>query len=476
MNENQEQEKKVPRWAYALVGGILLLVLLSVTYAGFMSGRVGDDADASGGLPEKTEDGVMFHAWNWSFDAIREKLPELAEAGFKSVQTSPVQPNKEPLTNGSQWWILYQPTGFGIGNSQLGTREQFQQLCEEAEKHGISIIVDVVANHMGNAGGGELAHRPAKNVDPELLANPDFWHEAKGVLDWNARGQVTQWGIGLPDLNTANEALQDKVIAFLNDAVALGADGFRFDAAKHIELPDDRTPSNFWPRVLGALDDKERLFLYGEVLQGGADRYPSYAEFLHLTASRYGESVRHAVGFGGTPDVSLAEDFKASQVDPSKLVTWVESHDTYANDSEESTAMTDEQLKLGWAIVASRAGSNPLFFNRPAGGGKFAARIGEPGSELWRDPDIAALNRFHNAMAGEGERLQALGPDVLLIERGEKGAVLLNAGASAAQVEADTALPSGSYDSHASAGGTFLVTNGKLAGSLAPGAIAVLQR
>lgn len=46
---------------------------------------------------------------------------------------------------------------------------------------------------------------------------------------------------------------------------------------------------------------------------------------------------------------------------------WVESHDNYANDDKESTWMSDEDIKLGWAMITARA-KTPLFFSHPVGG------------------------------------------------------------------------------------------------------------
>ncbi|MCM3750247.1 starch-binding protein [Paenibacillus pasadenensis] len=465
------------RWGSLLAGALLLQTIAGAGYAAVGGNGLNGTAEAaaaqSAGLPAATKDGVIFHAWNWSFENIRKNLPAIAAAGFKSVQTSPIQGNKEPAVDGSQWWVLYQPVNFAIGNTQLGTREQFRLMAEEADKYGISIIVDVVANHTGNAGGGEQTYKPAANVDPSIRDNAAFWHEARGVENWDDRWQVTQWGIGLPDLNTSNQELQNKVIAFLNDAVALGADGFRFDAAKHIELPDDPAGSNFWPRVLGALTDKEKLYNYGEVLQGAADNMAGYANLMSVTASNLGHEVRRAVGFGSSVNVGLSQPFGAGNINPSKLVTWVESHDTYANDSSESTAMTDYQLEMGWALIAARAETTSLFFDRPAGSGKFGSKLGEPGRGLWKDPDVAAVNKFHNAMAGEGEYLRTLRSETMLIERGAKGAVIVNLGGDMA-VDSVTNMANGVYTSKASGGGSFTVSNGRIKGNLGGGKIAVL--
>ncbi|MNZ35345.1 Alpha-amylase precursor [compost metagenome] len=425
------------------------------------------------GLPANTKDGLIFHAWNWSFDNITNNLSTIAAAGYKSIQTSPIQGTKEGTMDGSKWWLLYQPINFDIGNAQLGSRDQFKRLCEEAEKYGISIIVDVVANHTANAGGGNLEYTPAYNVDPSIRNNPNFWHEFRGVDNWNERWPVTHLGIRLPDLNTSNQELQDKIIGFLNDAVSLGADGFRFDAAKHIELPDDPGGSNFWPRVLGSLNNKQNLYIYGEVLQGGADAYSKYANYMGLTTSYYGDAIRHSVGFNSSKNVNNAKDFNANGVNPSKLVTWVESHDSYANDGNESTYMNDWHIKMGWAIIASRAQTTSLFFNRPAGGGKFASSLGTPGNNLWQDADIVAVNKFHNAMVGQGEHLRTQGNEIMLVERGNKGMTIVNLGGDAS-INSDTNLANGTYTNKATGGGTFTVSNGKITGNIGGGKIAVL--
>lgn len=221
-------------------------------------------------LADSIEDGVILHAWNWSFNTIKSNLPAIADAGYTSIQVSPIQGTKESTMGTSYWWLLYQPTNFSIGNAQLGSRDEFKSMCAEAEKYGIKIIVDVVANHTANAGGGNSEYYPSSSVDPDLLNDSNCWHDHLPVSDWNNRWQVTHYCIGLPDLNTSNTKVQNKVISFLNDCIACGADGFRFDAAKHIELPTDSNGgSNFWSNVLGSLTNKDNLYIYGEVLQGG---------------------------------------------------------------------------------------------------------------------------------------------------------------------------------------------------------------
>ena len=157
------------------------------------------------------------------------------------------------------------------------------------------------------------------------------------------------------------------------------------------------------------------------------------------------------------------------------LVTWVESHDTYANDSAESTAMTDEQMKNGWAIVASRANSTPLYFNRPAGRKKLQGNMGDAGNDNWKDPDVVAINKFHGAMSAQDERLTKLSDNIIMIERGtvsgasENGVVIVNLGDTSTLTAQDINLGDGSYNNCATTGGNFTVSNGKISGTIPKG-------
>ena len=68
---------------------------------------------------------------------------------------------------------------------------------------------------------------------------------------------MTHGHIGQPDLNTGNTDIQNKYKQLLIDCIDQGVDGFRFDAAKHIELPNENGGSNFWPTVLNGAKSKK---------------------------------------------------------------------------------------------------------------------------------------------------------------------------------------------------------------------------
>ncbi|BCZ45695.1 alpha-amylase [Clostridium gelidum] len=415
-------------------------------------------------LPSNTKDGTILHAFDWSFTAIKNELPNIAAAGFKSVQVSPVQGTKDSIKDSSKWWLLYQPTNQSIGNAQLGTYDDFKSLCTEADKYNISIIVDVVMNHMANNGNADQLD---SKVDSSFQ-NTNFYHNLGQCSNWNSRHDVTQLGIGMPDLNTQNSEVQSKAITFLNQCVDAGADGFRFDAAKHIETnigldANQSWSGNYWANVLGNLKNKSSLFIYGEILQDGTvDNIASYETFMNVLASNLGHSIRTALTSNNLSSIGT----NLGGIDSNKAIDFVETHDTYEDGS--SSGLTNNQIKMGWAIAAARSGATPLFFDRPTG------NIGNEGDSLWKDADIVAINKFHNAMAGQNEYLRFTNNNTtMLIDRGTTGTTIINNGLNTS-INSVTNLANGTYKNHSSATCTLTVSNGKISGNIPANSIIVL--
>lgn len=477
----QSQSKRIlSKLVKKAVGVTLILSMFAGIEQAFTITSVnGETIVASSNQQVSMKDGTVLHAWCWSFNAIKENMAAIKEAGYTSVQTSPI--NAVVVGNGgdkkftNQWYYHYQPTAYTIGNYQLGTEAEFIEMNRVAEQYGIKIIVDAVLNHTTS---------DYSKVSSEIKSINNWTHGADRISNWNSREEVTQKSLlGLWELNTQNPEVQQYLLKFLKNAVSDGADGFRYDAAKHIELPGEypnQYGSNFWNVILNNGSE----FQYGEVLQDNISRDADYANLMSITASQYGHSIREILRNRNANAGNLG-NYRAG-VDPSKLVLWVESHDTYANgntDSEsESAWMSDEDLKLGWAMITARAKGTPLFFSRPVGGGNGVrfpeqTKIGDAGSNLYKDPTIVAVNKFHNAMVGQSEYIRNPNGDtsVAMIERGTQGAVIANLSDSEKSLNTETKLANGTYTDQIS-GKTYTVSNGRLSGSIARRSVLVLTK
>lgn len=446
-------------------------------------------ASADSTLRDKVGDGVMLHAFNWSYNTIKENLPAIAAAGYTTVQTSPVQQPKDYSTSGDvtgQWWKLYQPISFHIAEqSWLGTKDDLKSLCDEADKYGIKIICDIVSNHIANAD----EDRPDTVSNQVKKYEPDFYKKRRtytrtytGDANDSSVQAVVQGHVSkCPDLVTNDTAVQTYIINLLKECIDCGVDGFRFDAAKHIETEDDgEYASDYWKNITSSASSYytqktgDDLYIYGEILNNcGADRsYSSYTKYINVTDNRTGDAVLYNVTRGKASTATNAK-YK-SGVAASNAVLWAESHDTYEGNSGSSgfsnTAdVSDENVVKAWAIVASRKDSTALFFARPG----TALMGGVSTDTTYKSTAVSEINKFHNLFVGQSEKLGSSG-DIAYVARGTSGIVLSNCKGTNASVSiSGTGLADGKYTDTVS-GAEFTVANGVLTGSIGKTGVAVV--
>lgn len=409
------------------------------------------------GLPKTIQEGVILHCFDWKYTDITANLPNIAAAGFTAVQTSPAQTNYDGPTS---WNTLYRPRDTEIGPNTLGTKADLTTLCAEAHKLGIKVIVDVVANHTD----GIL------DWVADFWQNTDLYHTHGGNINWGDRWQVTHGEIGMKDLKTEDPRVQQKFKAYIQALKAIGVDGCRFDAAKHIGLPSEG--DGFWPAII----DKD-MFNYGEILEntGGDDSklLPEYMQYMSVTDSRYstdnilgaaknGQATKYG---GGNYSFTYSTD---------KLIYWGESHDTYCNNEGHSVGVSQEVVDRAYAVAASHNNIPALYFSRPVGTDGLGAQAGAMGSTHYTSKSVAEVNKFHNAMAGKGDYYTAAG-SVASISRKDGGAIVVNfqgAGSVSVANGGGYATP-GTYTDRVS-GNTFTITATTISGTTDASGIAVL--
>ena len=399
------------------------------------------------GLPIKhMQDTPILHCFNWSMSNIEANLDSIKEAGFKTIQLSPMQPQKDVYDGdwSGQWWKLYQPLGFsvstGYDQNRLGGKSELTSLCNKAKEKGIDVIVDIVANHLG--GGGKFSfHSGVQSNEPEIYNNNLHHNVNKKVSDTDIEALTKGWMGDFPDLTTEDSRVQNRVLSLLKEYLDCGINGFRFDAAKHIETPEDgQYASNFWPVVLdGATSYAEtkgysKPFYYGEVLTtvGSGRQVSQYTDRMSIT-----ESVFSSNYFMAVDKQSMARLDTKYIGSAEKSILWGESHDTYSNDGGETSGADQEDVDKAYAMATSRKSVATLYLSRPQG------KLGSVGSKAYESKTIIAVNKFHNYCLGLDEQVsQANG--LFINERGSKGAVIVNINGSAGSVTLNN-LEDGTY-------------------------------
>ena len=166
------------------------------------------------------------------FAGITRKLPWLARLGVTWIYLNPIF---EAHAN-----HRYNTADYLNADPLLGTNEEFSELCRQAKKNGIRVILDGVFSHTGSDsryfnregryGQGGAYHDPASPFRCWYDFDPKY---PCGYRSW--------WGFdSLPEVNENDPDYRNFICGkggVIDTWLARGASGFRLDVAD--ELPDD---------------------------------------------------------------------------------------------------------------------------------------------------------------------------------------------------------------------------------------------
>ncbi|MET7381505.1 glycoside hydrolase family 13 protein [Streptomyces sp. NPDC005526] len=183
---------------------------------------------------------------------IRSRLPYLEALGVDAIWINPWY--KSPMADHG-----YDVADYRAIDPLFGTLAEAEQLIEEAHRHGIRVIPDIVPNHTSDqhawfqaalaAGPGSperarYVFRPGRG--PDGAEPPNDWVSCFGGPAWT-RLSDGDWYLHLfapeqPDLNWEHPEVRAEFESVLRFWFSRGVDGFRIDVAhglvKHPELPD----------------------------------------------------------------------------------------------------------------------------------------------------------------------------------------------------------------------------------------------
>ena len=224
---------------------------------------------------------------------ITEKLPYLAKLGINFIWLSPVfdSPNVDNGYDISDYFAIM---------SDFGTMEDFDEMLETAHKHGIKILMDLVANHTSDQHPWFKASRSSKDnpyrdyyiwKDPKGFDEdgnpipPNNWASEFGGPAWEWDEATGQFYLHIffkeqPDLNWENEKVREDLYSMVRWWLDKGVDGFRLDAINIISkpegFPDD--PSTDFEKHTSSIPF---------VISNGTMVHPWMKELTRETFSRY---------------------------------------------------------------------------------------------------------------------------------------------------------------------------------------------
>ena len=224
---------------------------------------------------------------------ITEKLPYLAKLGINVIWLSPVfdSPNVDNGYDISDYFAIM---------GDFGTMEDFDEMLETAHKHGIKILMDLVANHTSDEHPWFKESRSSKDnryrdyyiwKDPKGFDEdgnpipPNNWASEFGGPAWEWDEATGQFYLHIffkeqPDLNWENEKVREDLYSMVRWWLDKGVDGFRLDAINIISKPEGYPDDP-------STDFEKHTSSIPFVITNGTMVHPWMKELTRETFSRY---------------------------------------------------------------------------------------------------------------------------------------------------------------------------------------------
>ena len=354
---------------------------------------------------------AIFHAFHQRLSDIEKFVCTLHDQGYSHVQIPPAQKSSDA---GDEWYFRYQPVDFGTLEGRGGEGEpELVRLIEKAHGCGMKVIADVVFNHMtSNPRYTGLDKFPGLTKE-DFHARCDINYD-----DDDNSSEIGCWLNGdLPDLAQERQSVRNVHEQHLKKLLALGIDGIRFDAAKHME-------ARYVDEYVDYVDDlsQGKAWNYLEVIPDRGTRL----DFYNWIAAVEDFQLYNTLTEAFRPSGSLKSLRLASAFNDSRSVTFGSNHDTRRaigeNKATNPINACDTQdamdCVLAAAYVLARESGTPLILNQDN-----------------LVPFIPAGVKFRQIMHQRAQQhkqtheyvLSVADSDTLLLmERGEEGFFVLN--------------------------------------------------
>ncbi|MFC4498881.1 MULTISPECIES: carbohydrate-binding module family 20 domain-containing protein [Streptomyces] len=417
-----------------------------------------------------TSGDVIANLWEYNWNSVASECTNvLGPNGYGAVW---VAPPAESLKQPSYyWWDVYQPYSYNL-NGRFGTAAQFASMVTACHNAGLEVYTDAVINHTAaQTGTGYNGTTLTSRYDTPDWDPGDYHTSAECndsdllIDDWSNLSEIQNCELlGLPDLKTESEHVRSGIAGFLNSQIALGVDGFRVDAAKHIPVAD----LNAIRAKLNDTSSGADPYVFQEVYPGSTPAASDYYASGDVLDFTYASRLKSAFQ-GNVSDLSSLES--SGILPAANSVSFVSNHDTERNGLHMSYKDGDTyrlanvfQLAYKWATPTVYSGfefsssdqappnSNGFVTDTNCSSGWYC---------LQRDTAITGMVKWHNAVgSAEVVNWSTKSSSVIGFARGTGGYVAINNGSSAATYTFATGMADGTYANVVDNGTTTVTVSG----------------
>ncbi|MBN2049295.1 MAG: alpha-glucosidase [Spirochaetales bacterium] len=233
------------------------------------------------------------------------KLPYIRDTGFDAVWVSPFF--KSPQAD-----FGYDIADYFSAAPEYGTDEDILHLIDQAHRHSLKIIFDLVLNHTSDRHPWFIESRSSLDNPkrdwyvwrdgrkPMGRKPPNNWRSRLGKRGWQYDETTDQWYWAAfldfqPDLNWRNPRVREAMFSVIRHWLQAGVDGFRLDIIGSIFEDADFRDNPFSPHLLPA-EDRGGMFFQSSDRTDNLPETVAFAKDLRALVDEYTDPPRFLVG------------------------------------------------------------------------------------------------------------------------------------------------------------------------------------
>lgn len=320
----------------------------------------------------KNGQGVMMQAFYWDVEPRHEwwtnlsgKVEGWANAGIDRiwlpVATKGQSGGYSMGYDVSDYYDFGEYMQHGTVPTRFGTREELEDLIEQAHANDLEVIADIVINH--NSGGGP-EYNPYRDKITYTLFNEEFGN-ASGMFNRNyenfypnSTSPYDPGSLFYPEQNLDHNQeyvqnwlwKQDNSVAkyYMNE---MGFDGWRFDYVLGFE-----------PWVVREWLEEVGGFSVAELWDGNANTLANYVEETGSGAFDFATFYKLEEGFDRHNDLTYLSRDMLWKTHPDKAVTFTANHDTEKDTNVDNFIATENKMKA-YAFILTHPGYPTIFYS-----------------------------------------------------------------------------------------------------------------
>ena len=197
-----------------------------------------------------------------TFRGISNQLDYLQNLGINAIWISPIIAQTNNGYHGYWAQDIYKI------NPHFGTEQDLLSLVKACHSRDIWVMLDVVANHMGNQDSGNI--NDFSRFNP--FNRPEYFHKYCIIHDWGNQNEVEVCRLaGLPDLDQSNSFVSQTLLNWIKEMVSnYSFDGIRIDTVPEV-------PFDFWVKYARSAG----VYCLGECFNGDVPYVAHYESAIN---------------------------------------------------------------------------------------------------------------------------------------------------------------------------------------------------